>query len=189
MVGQRGPQDHARKRASENEGERDQADSQGTHEHLRQQTNSAADVRRHNDTKSTPEHARDRRGLFCCAAPAEPGGGECEDHMQVARGEQFSLTRSDPAFPSRAMLFSTFGYVRHSGVKSLPLIETANRSVAQRGTAMSRRGRSSAARRTNWWESREFEVGSGHARRSFRSRSTQGRFAMAAQPELDAPFV
>jgi len=67
--------------------------------------------------------------------------------------------------------------------------ETANRSVVQRGTAMSRRGRPSAARRTNWWESREHEVGCGHARRSVRSRSTQGRFAMAAQPELDAPFV
>src|SRR5215831_7199658 len=26
--------------------------------------------------------------------------GECENDMQVARGEQFSLTRSDPAFPS-----------------------------------------------------------------------------------------
>ena len=26
--------------------------------------------------------------------------GQGEDHVQVARGEQFSLTRSDPAFPS-----------------------------------------------------------------------------------------
>jgi hypothetical protein len=26
--------------------------------------------------------------------------GQCENDMQVARGEQFSLTRSDPAFPS-----------------------------------------------------------------------------------------
>ena len=31
MVRQRGTQDHTRKRASENEGKRDQADSQGTH--------------------------------------------------------------------------------------------------------------------------------------------------------------
>ena len=28
---------------------------------------------------------------------------QCEDHMQVARGEQFSLTRRDPAFPSRGL--------------------------------------------------------------------------------------
>jgi hypothetical protein len=66
-----------------------------------------------------------------------------------------------------------------------PLIESANRSVLQRGTAMSGRGRPSAARRTNWWKSREYEVGCGHDRRPVRSRSTQGRFAMAAPPELD----
>ena len=26
--------------------------------------------------------------------------GECEDHVHVGRGEKFSLTRSDPLFPS-----------------------------------------------------------------------------------------
>lgn len=76
---------------------------------------------------------------------------------------------------------------RHSQVKSGPPIESANRSVLQRGTAMSGRGKPSAACRTSWWESREYEVGRGHDRRPVRSRSTQGRFAMAAQPELDVP--
>src|SRR5215469_5495598 len=73
------------------------------------------------------------------------------------------------------MLFSTSGYVRQSGVKSVPLIETANRSVVQRGTAMSRRGRPSAARRTSWWESREFAVGCGHARRQAKAFASHCR--------------
>ena len=29
--------------------------------------------------------------------------GECEDHVQVARGEKFSSTRRDPLFPSRGL--------------------------------------------------------------------------------------
>ena len=28
---------------------------------------------------------------------------QCEDHVQLARGEQFSLTRGDPAIPSRGL--------------------------------------------------------------------------------------
>jgi len=33
--------------------------------------------------------------------------GKCEDHVQVARGEQFSLTGGDPAFPSRGLTLWT----------------------------------------------------------------------------------
>ena len=33
--------------------------------------------------------------------------GECENDMQVARGEQFSLARSDPAFPSSRLTLRT----------------------------------------------------------------------------------
>jgi len=57
----------------------------------------------------------------------------------------------------------------------------AFRFPERRGTATIRQGTPSAARRTNWWESREYEATYGHVRRPVRSRSRQGRFGMAAQ--------
>jgi hypothetical protein len=33
--------------------------------------------------------------------------GQCENHMQVARGEKFSTTRGDPAFPSSRLALGT----------------------------------------------------------------------------------
>jgi hypothetical protein len=40
---------------------------------------------------------------ICSAAPLGPGGGECEDHVQVARGEQFSSTCGNPPFASSGL--------------------------------------------------------------------------------------
>ena len=44
---------------------------------------------------------------------------KCEDHMDVARGEKFSLTCGDPAFPSRGLTLRTVpisaGVVRDGG--------------------------------------------------------------------------
>ena len=40
--------------------------------------------------------------LFCKASGCELRR-KCEDHMDVARGEKFSLTCGDPAFPGRGL--------------------------------------------------------------------------------------
>src|SRR5579864_1105114 len=45
-------------------------------------------------------------------------------------------------------------------------------STGQIGTAMIRQGTPNAVRRPNWWESQEYEVRRGHARKPVRCRST-----------------
>lgn len=48
--------------------------------------------------------------------------GECEDHVQIARGEQFLLTRRDPFFASRSLTLRTVAVttavVRNGGTMS-----------------------------------------------------------------------
>ena len=48
--------------------------------------------------------------------------GECEDHVQVARGEQFSLTRGDPPFPSRDLTLWTVTITAANGEISVSCI-------------------------------------------------------------------
>jgi hypothetical protein len=48
--------------------------------------------------------------------------GQCEDHMQVARGEKLSTTRGDPAFPGSGLALGTMAItaavVRDGGTMS-----------------------------------------------------------------------
>jgi hypothetical protein len=97
---------------------------------------------------------------------------------RVRNGDAFALFRAD--YPRLA---------RQPGVELAALTESANRSVGQRGTAMTRQGTPSAACRTNLWESQEYAVRCGRARRPVRSRSNQGTFATVGQPQPDAPCV
>ena len=48
--------------------------------------------------------------------------GEREDHMQVARGEQFSLTGGDPPFPSRDLTLWTVTITAANGDLSVSCI-------------------------------------------------------------------
>src|SRR5262249_32674486 len=60
--------------------------------------------------------------LFVVQQQRSQVAGECEDHVQVARGEQFSLTGGDPAFPSRDLTLWTVtitaAVVRDGGMMS-----------------------------------------------------------------------
>src|SRR5262249_32194233 len=60
--------------------------------------------------------------LFVVQQQRSQVAGECEDHVQVARGEQFSLTGGDPACPSRDLTLWTVtitaAVVRDGGMMS-----------------------------------------------------------------------
>src|SRR5258706_13652091 len=48
--------------------------------------------------------------------------GECEDHVQVAGREQFSSTRSDPAFPCSDLTLRAVAIAAANGVLSITCI-------------------------------------------------------------------
>jgi hypothetical protein len=68
--------------------------------------------------------------------------GECEDHVQIARGEQFLLTRRDPFFASRGLTLRavavTAAVVRNGG--TMPAADALIEMTAKCGGATPRYG-------------------------------------------------